>query len=130
MEEIVIYKYKANDGTMFDDEDECLRYEMEQTIKNTGMVIKDAYGEAFNLIDDGVDDALNNAAYVILKTDDDVEAYNSLCEYYGYQNIKEPGNWYYDNDEDKWMKFNDLVDKVNEMAVFFDQTLISFKMRQ
>ena len=119
MEEIVIYKYQANDGKMFDDQDECLRYELEQTIKNTGMVIKDAYGEAFNLIDDGVDDALNNAAYVILKTDDDVEAYNSLCEYYGYQNIKEPGNWYYDNDEDKWMKFDDLVDKVNEMAAFF-----------
>lgn len=120
MEEIIIYKYRANDGTMFDDDSECFRYEMEQTIKNTsGMVIKDAYGETFDLIDDGVDDALNNAAYVILKTQSDVEAYNSLCEYYGYQNIKEPGNWYYDNDEDKWMKFDNLVDKVNEMAAFF-----------
>lgn len=120
MEEIVIYKYKADDGTMFNDECECLRYEIEQIIKNTGgMVIKNAYGETFDLIDDGVDDTLNNAAYVILKTQSDVEAYNILCEYYGYQNIKEPGNWYYDNDEDKWMKFDDLVDKVNEMAAFF-----------
>lgn len=120
MEEIVIYKYQANDGTMFDDDSECLRYELEQTVKNAGgMVIKNAYGETFDIIDDGVDDALNNAAYVTLKTDDDVEAYNSLCEHYGYQKIMEPGNWYYDDDEDEWIKFDDLVNKVNEMAAFF-----------
>lgn len=119
MEEIVIYKYKANDGTMFDDEDECLRYELEQTVKNSRFIIRNAYGELMNLLDIGANDALNNASYVTLETEQDLDAYNNLCEYYGYQQIKSPGNWYYDYDKDEWISFDNLTNKVEEMKSFF-----------
>lgn len=119
MEEIITYKYRANDGTMFDDDSECLRYELEQTIKKTRMVIKDAYGETFDLIDDGVDDALNNAEYVTLESEEDLAAYNTLCEYYGYQKIDSVGHWYYDHDKDEWMRYEDLSERFNEITSIF-----------
>ncbi len=119
MEEIITYKYRANDGKMFNDPDECLKYELEQTVKNSRFVIYNAYGEEMNILDVGADDALNNAEYVTVESEEDLAAYNNLCEYYGYQKIKSTGHWYYDHDKDEWMRYEDLSERLNEITSIF-----------
>ena len=119
MEEIVISKYKANDGTMFNDEDECLRYELEQAVKNSRFVIYNADGEEINILDVGADDALSNAEYVTVESEESLAAYNNLCEFYGYYAIESTGHWYYDHDEDEWMRYEDLSRRFNEITSIF-----------
>lgn len=119
MEQIIIYKYQANDGKMFDDEDECLRYELEQTVNNSRFVIYNAYGEEMNILDVGADDALNNAEYVTVESEEDLAAYNNLCECYGYREIKSTGHWYYDHYTDEWKRYEDLSEKLNEITSIF-----------
>lgn len=93
--------FLANDGTRFDDEEECLDYEFRQILTP----LKDGL-QLFNSKKEPIKSAdyLDRTCYIIVKTREALEALYAIFAYYGIisDNINRPSVYRYDFDRMKW----------------------------
>ena len=118
MQEVI--SWKAEDGTIFRDSDECILYEI---LCVTGgkmsdeFSFKDNEGKEIDLIQvvEDMQDidphdsrkilhALNYVWNITLNDDRDVECMNMLKAYWEILLPNEIGEWYWDNAKSKWIK--------------------------
>lgn len=120
--------YEANDGTQFETEKECLTYEREQKEKYgfSNVVFLNSKNEILKTgtkFDCCV--AIDNAIYIIVKSEKDYEKVKMLNEEVGYRNNFPKYNKRYEGQEtifaydyagglDSWTNLNDLLLKVQE----------------
>ena len=81
MKQIITYSYQAFDGTMFTDEDECIKYELSEKQKNLTLVMLDNEGKK---IDDISEDGYTYAFYLIINSQADIDYVKYLADLYGY----------------------------------------------
>lgn len=81
MEEITMYR--AEDGTYFEEEEDCAKYEATQTLApyfaEDEIIILDAHKNLICL-DSAIDDNFDRIAYVYCATDESAEALNKIFE--------------------------------------------------
>ena len=118
MEEITMYK--ANDGKLFDDVDDCVEYEFElfgKTLKNDLLM----FNEDHEQIKLSVDTDYELVHYVVLKTE---EAYNYFMERnvtlgLSIDGISYLGAYYYNTYSYKWEFVKDKVEDLqNELDLY------------
>ena len=130
MEKIV--KYVAFDGTEFDDEDECVDYELETKAKE--------YTEYFALYDhdrkpikfSADDRVLDHTTYIIVKDEKAISFLDDWMNYYGClrtigkstdrENIVNcVGLWMWDDKEDVWVHWETEMSKMRELGEYFQR---------
>lgn len=93
--------FLANDGTRFDDEEECLDYEFRQML----FPLKNDL-QFFNSKQEPITSAdyLDRICYIIVKTDKALKTMYKIFDYYGIisDNIDRPSVYRYDFDRMKW----------------------------
>ena len=118
MEEITLYK--ANDGKLFDDVDDCIEYEFElfgKTLKNDLLM----FDEDHERIKLSVDTDYELVHYVVLKTED---AFNYFMERnatleLSIDGISYLGAYYYNTYSYKWESIADKVEDLqNELDLY------------
>lgn len=107
MREIIINRevYIANDGTEFDDYDECAGYEIELLEKTLSF-----YDEQLN------ESTLNGCLFVKLATRKDVDAFIALCEWHGItaRGIADEGVYSYSEaGSGGWIDMTAVIAKIN-----------------
>lgn len=118
--------YIADDGTAFEDEDECIDYER-------GLMLK-KYEHDIHMWDDNFQpipitdsQALDKIYYLTCDTAEAVEVMNDWLESTGYSSPWEShvdysyaaGRHYYWQDNDEWYEADDLIGKVRGMIKIF-----------
>lgn len=101
--------YIADDGTEFEDEDDCQGYEFNLKLKKFTM-----YGQKLNETD-----SLDYATYVYLGTKELVDEYAALCKYYGitFLGLNEPGLYMYTEWMGcRWSNITDVVEKFKDIV--------------
>ena len=91
--------YRANDGTIFEDEDDCLRYErMVKYADNTSLLFADLGGKYISMesIING-ENFLDEVCFIICKS---YEGYQVLCELCDEIGLTAPENWGDMNDKE------------------------------
>lgn len=118
--------YIADDGTTFEDEDECLEYERTLMLKKYEHDIH-MWDNEFQPIPITDPKALDKIYYLTCDTAEAVEVMNNWFEYMGYSSPFEGGNsfaemagcHYYWQDNDKWYEADNLIEKVSGMMKIF-----------
>lgn len=118
--------YIADDGTAFEDEDECLEYERTLILKKYEHDIH-MWDNEFQPIPITDPKALDKIYYLTCDTAEAVEVMSDWFEYMCYSNPFEGGNsfaemagcHYYWQDNDEWYKADDLIEKVSGMMKIF-----------
>lgn len=89
--------YIANDGTEFEDEYECITYDMELLCKSF-----ETYNKDFDRID------FESAKYIVIHSEEELDNIAKVCEYNGWtvDGLEETGLYRYDNSwrYDRWEK--------------------------
>jgi len=75
--------YYADDGTRFENEDECKKYELEQKSKEATIL---AYDENLHLIQDWQND-LDHIMYVYCPTKQDIKVFNDFSNWNGMMGL-------------------------------------------
>lgn len=122
----MITKYVADDGTEFEDEDQCLEYELRNK-KFYGFVAYDFRKEPISIkdyccLDDFVDD------FRAIKVTDyegwrEFELYcreNGVCFYDGLDDICEKGLYFFDDDHDYWISWEYEYEKLRNLRKNYD----------
>lgn len=121
--------YKANDGTIFKDKDECLQYERMQKYTDNGLYsFGDMNGERIPLEDIIKDEDLSRVWFVICKSD---EGFEQLCDLYGeccYTtpkswgdiNDKTPRCWFWNDNEDRWETLDSVLENAKRLKNIFE----------
>ncbi len=80
--------YIANDGTEFEDEEECVAYDMNFLCQNF-----ETYDEDFNKIN------FESATYVVIHSDEELDDIERVCEFNGwtYDGLTETGLFRYNS---------------------------------
>lgn len=118
--------YIADDGTAFEDEDECLEYERALMLKKYEHDIH-MWDNEFQPIPITDSKALDKVYYLTCDTAEAVEAMNDWFEHMDYSSPFEDGNsfaemagcHYYWQDNDEWYEADDLIEKVSGMMKIF-----------
>jgi len=98
----MIYLYKADDGTIFEDEFECGKYEFDCFMKTINIIVLDKNGNRLNDIE--TDETYNKSYKVIISNEDDLNAILKIREFMGtYLDIDSIGTWVYNDNIDKWI---------------------------
>ncbi len=107
--------YKARDGRIFEDEDECEEYERSliwgDVIERRAIAGLDIQGKPISPLDTRF---LDYTTVLRLSDRDAVKAYNALCEQEDRgDKINEPGIYYYEVSYDEttgwWEKIDDII---------------------
>lgn len=106
--------FKAIDGTIFNDEDECVEYERGLNVKNRKIML---YDSKLNLLDYCAH-GLETCIYVYVETEEDFDVvYNDLAETgsetYGFD-YKENSHFYYWSDDEEWRDIDDEIFYYNQ----------------
>ena len=119
--------YIADDGTVFEDEDECIDYERGFMLKKYEHDIH-MWDCEFQPIPITDSQALDKVDYLTCDTAEAVEVMNNWFEYMGYSSPFK-GNesfaamagrqYYYYMDNDKWYEADDLIEKARGMMKIF-----------
>lgn len=118
--------YIADDGTAFEDEDECYEYERTLMLKKYEHDIH-MWNCEFQPIPITDSQALDKAYYLTCDTAEAVEVMHNWFEYIGYSSPFEgnesfyamAGRHYYYLDNDKWYEADDLIEKARGMMKIF-----------
>jgi len=96
----------ADDGTQFDDEIDCKRYELKQRLSQTTLqVINSETGIAYEGQSIITQKTYNECEAVIVKDDKALSDMKAIQDFTGfYYEIDSIGKWRYDDDECKWIK--------------------------
>lgn len=121
MKEII--SYEAFDGTIFDDEDECVEYERQaQSGEFLGQIhFFNAFKKPLKLTCDQDD-----IYYAVVKTTEAGEWWNDRCAEEGLEQpfkkrAYSPGFYWYDTYADKWKCLQEEMEKLQLMADEFQQ---------
>lgn len=119
-----ITKYIADDGTEFEDEDECLDYERTEKMK-TIKGVKFFFENGKEISDyENFEDLLDRTFFIRITDKDDFDKfeemlYNEISYYYGTDGWRdlenEIGLFFYDKDLDRWMNWDKQYDKLLEI---------------
>lgn len=124
---IKITQYQAFDGTVFNNEDECLKYERKSKLtNNTYLQIwshnqKEMGDPLFNLCPDKV--------WYVKCNKEGMDYFNYLCENDEVVKIIDKDNlydssdilyWYWDDDKYKWINFDTRLQYVKDCCKMFD----------
>lgn len=118
--------YRANDGTEFTDEQDCVNYEnrMSCLCDKKHFIAFDSNLEPYDITPDTIENALEMMEYFVCLTDEAVNAFNSMYEqiglcapvdevkvntYYGWE-VENPDQW--DAFPDVWEEFNKRFDRL------------------
>lgn len=122
--------YKANDGTIFKDKDECVQYERVQKYTDNGLYsFGDMNGERIPLEDIIKDEDLSKVWFVICKSDEGFEQLCDLCQNFGYvslknwsllKNNKPPYNWFWNDNEDRWEILDNVLEEAKRLKNIFE----------
>ena len=117
----MIIQYVAEDGKIFDDEDNCANYErslgIKPCIKDMKFFMKDLKECPLDL--DIPYDAYETCYFMVFKTQEAAKRYSNLVYDCGYEDCPtEKGVYYYDEGE---MQFMNMEEKVNEMKKFIEK---------
>lgn len=118
--------YIADDGTTFEDEDECLEYERTLMLKKYEHDIH-MWDCEFQPIPITDSQALDKVYYLTCDTAEAVEVMHNWFEYMGYSSPFEgnesfyamAGRQYYYMDNDQWYEADDLIEKARGMMKIF-----------
>lgn len=115
MKQIVTYTYEAFDGKIFDNEDECLDYELAKKAENIELTLLNGNLETLPNSADG----LSRAMFIIVNKQEDIDFVKTIAEECGYGHPWETFIWQsekceeklgiycYDDRTDKWVNFDD-----------------------
>ena len=113
--------YRANDGTDFTDEQDCINHEnVESCICDKKHFIAfNSDFEPYDITQDSIENALEMMEYFICLTDAGVDAFNTLYNRYGYCSpVKElKARTYYGwevENIDQWDAFSDVREELNK----------------
>lgn len=118
--------YVADDGTAFEDEDECLEYECNLMLQKHEHDIH-MWDNEFQPISITDSQALDKVYYLTCDTAEAVEVVNDWFESLNYSSPFEgdkdfadmAGHHYYWQDNDEWYEADDLIEKVCGMVKIF-----------
>ena len=120
MKEHITYKYEAFDGTMFDDKNECKKYESAERNKILTVVLLDGRWNKLELNADGISDAyaiicnsLEDVAF-IKKLGDEAGVSHPFERYHGNCDEK-VGIYFFDDVRNRWVNFDEEFAEVKEM---------------
>ena len=113
--------YRANDGTEFTDEQDCINYEnrMSCLCDKKHFIAFNSDFEPYDITQDSIENALEMMEYFICLTDAGVDAFNTLYNRYGYCSpVKElKARTYYGWEVaniDQWDAFSDVREELNK----------------
>lgn len=119
MKEHIIYKYEAFDGTMFDNKDECKKYESAERNKTLTVVLLDYKWSRLELNADGIADAyviicnsLEDVAF-IKKLGDEAGVSHPFECYHGNCDEK-IGIYFFDDIRNRWVNFDEEFKEIQE----------------
>lgn len=118
--------YIADDGTTFEDEDECIDYERGLMLKKYEHDIH-MWDCEFQPIPITDSQALDKVCYLTCDTAEAVEVMHNWFEYLGFSSPFEgdesfyamAGRQYYYMDNDQWYEADDLIEKARGMMKIF-----------
>ena len=117
----MIIQYVAEDGKIFDDEDECMTYEriskIEFHTKDIKFFTDDL--ENYSLDLDDPCDPYDSCYFMIFKTQEAAKKYSDVLCSYGYTACPEKKGIYYYDDQERM--FMDMKEKVDEMKKFIEK---------
>ena len=120
MKEIIIYR--ANDGTDFGDEYDCLKYEFEQNVKNGEWTLLD---NKFKILDNAKPKSYEDCWYIFLPTEKVAEALmnawdEDMIGCYIPRFLRKcdfnPGLWAYDESEEDWYHVGTRINEYQALA--------------
>lgn len=107
----IITTYLSEDGYEFDTKEECEAHEM--LFKNTdGIVGLDEFG---HYLDMSEEEGFNRLYLLYIKTEEALNKYNELCDYFGFSMpVSEADNYYYFDERTESMeKIEDIIADMN-----------------
>lgn len=123
MTEIIIYR--ADDGTEFEDEWDCQKYEWEQSCKDVDYTL---LGNHFQILPTDETSSYEDAFFIFIPTQQsaselyanwDTDMIGAECPPFlfwrGNQTI-ELGLWVWDEDYEKWYHLGKRIDELNQLA--------------
>lgn len=125
--------YIANDGTQFDDEDECIKHELNENVAdivaNNELLIFGSNNKMIHINDLNFYKEFEKACYIVIKTE---RAYNYLsdfCAYYGFDcpyisNDNYKRSYYYDFDNYDWDEIKDRVSELKQELMELKQYMV------
>lgn len=119
-----ITKYVANDGTEFDNEDECRYYEVTESMK-TIKGVKFFFGNGEEITNySSLEDLVDLSSFIKITDKNDFNKFEEMVfdelhrHYwaYGWDDLKDKtGLFYYDEVFDGWMSWDEQYDKLREI---------------
>ena len=113
--------YRANDGTEFTNEQDCINYEnvTDCLCDKKHFIAFNSDFEPYDITQDSIENALEMMEYFICLTDAGVDAFNTLYNRYGYCSpVKElKARTYYGWEVaniDQWDAFSDVQEELNK----------------
>jgi len=114
MKEKIIYV--SDDGEEFETREECESYEKVINEFPDCIIAIGKDGERI------METRKYDDVYKLIIKDGADETLEFLLDYYGcFYGVNESGCWFYSEEEDSWVKFESLLDKVKEMCCIFDK---------
>lgn len=119
-----ITKYIANDGTEFDNEDDCRYYEVTENMK-TIKGVKFFFENGKEITDySSLEDLLDSSYFIKITDENDFDKFEEIIsdefggDYWadGWSSLRgETGLFYYDEDSIRWMSWDEQYDKLREI---------------
>ncbi len=114
------YLYKANDGTIFEDEYKCILYEFNLKIKDANIIILDKNGNKLNNIE--TKDTYNKAYWVIINNEVALDVMYDIRNFTGfYIGINCVGTWKYDDVNNEWNQVSDNIININSITWHYNE---------
>ena len=120
----IITKYVANDGTEFEDENECLVYERKKGMKEIeGVKFFSENGKEITNCSN-FEDLLDLSFFIKITDKNDFDKFEDLlydefgCHYWadGWEDLRgETGLFYYEKEFDRWLSWDEQYDKLREI---------------
>lgn len=123
MQEITIYR--ADDGTDFEDEWDCQKYEWEQSCKDADYAL---LGDHFQILPNDETGSYEDAFFIFIPTQQSAFALSanwdtdmieadcpSFLPWQGNQTIK-LGLWAWDEDDENWFHLGTRIDELTQLA--------------
>lgn len=118
--------YRADDGTEFNNEDDCTEYEERQRLRKIKLTSRFWDRSGHPLLIEDLAGTVEHAYYAELATDEeavfiDSYAYEKVgCCIFEDTSYAKAGRYYYDSDYDKWKNIEELNKPYREMLAIFE----------
>ena len=108
--------YRAFDGKEFDDEEECLNYELkvktENFTKSNHLAFFDEEGNRINI---SIFKALNEAEFMSISTENAFEIVERVGNKFCLEYPSDCGLWQWDDDHDKWVTVDYKIEELTKI---------------